>query len=296
MIGGGSLVLAGMIIIDLFWRHQNDWSRWATDFFTAWLSNPTCHVHGLAAPVGGRAASRGFDRLGTRAGNLGCSLDEPARARRDRAGQTCGQPSCPALDGGGDWCWRGRSARSSARSVRVRTSNWITATALAATLMAAVGVRCSLSLPTATKSMTWTIALWIAAAAVVAFLALAIIAMVCLFFITVWMVEVQYGFVMINSPPWFPMRFGTAWPLITDLVMVLLTSLDRPRDRACGLTDSPAAWPAALSRPRSTSGCGATRISRSFCPTQPGSRRKSPEELSEIVPEIGRPVDVVAAD
>ena len=39
---------------------------------------------------------------------------------------------------------------------------WIAANATAGAFMAAVGVRCSLSLPTATKAMTWTIGLWIA--------------------------------------------------------------------------------------------------------------------------------------
>ena len=166
---------------------------------------------------------------------------------------------------------------------------------LAATLMAAVGVRCSLSLPTATKAMTWTIALWIAAVALVAFLALAIIAMVCLFFITVWMVEVQYGFVMINSPPWFPMRFGIAWPLTTDLVMVLLTVLivletSLRFDRLAG---------------RMAGGAVATSVDQwlrghsnqpVFLPDATGITRKVPAELSEIGPEIARSVDVVAAD
>ena len=58
MIGGGSLVLAGMIVVDLFWRHQNDWSRWATDYFTAWLSDPIAMFMGwlLQWAVGLRAA------------------------------------------------------------------------------------------------------------------------------------------------------------------------------------------------------------------------------------------------
>ena len=38
---------------------------------------------------------------------------------------------------------------------------WIAGNTVAGALMAAIGVRCSLSLPTATKAMTWTIALWL---------------------------------------------------------------------------------------------------------------------------------------
>ena len=48
--------------------------------------------------------------------------------------------------------------------------------------MAAIGVRCSLSLPTATKAMTWTIACGWSVMAVVAFLAISIIAIVWLMF------------------------------------------------------------------------------------------------------------------
>ncbi len=294
MIGGGSLVLAGMIVIDLFWRHQNDWSRLATDYFTAWLSDPLAMFMGwlLQWAVGLRAAvSIASER---ERGSWDALLMSPLEPGEIVRAKLVG--SLHALRwmvGALVLAWTlGTVFGAISLGAYIK---WIIATALAATLMAAVGVRCSLSLPTATKAMTWTIALWIAAEALVAFLALSIIAMVCLFFITVWMVEVQYGFVMINSPPWFPMGFSTAWPLITDLVMVLLTVLivletGLRFDRLAG---------------RMAGGAVATSVDQwlrghsnqpVFLPDATGNAGKVPEELSEIVPEIARPVDVVAAD
>ena len=58
------------------------------------------------------------------------------------------------------------------------TSHGSPPTRSAGAFMAAVGVRCSLSLPTATKAMTWTIALWLASIIGVAVLAFSLIALV----------------------------------------------------------------------------------------------------------------------
>ena len=294
MIGGGSLVLAGMIVVDLFWRHQNDWSLWATGFFTAWLSDPLAMFMGwlLQWAVGLRAAvSIASEReRGTWDALLMSPLDPGEIVRAKLAGSL---HALRWMVGAMVLAWTlGTVAGAITPGAYI---TWIVLNALAATLMAAIGVRCSLSLPTATKAMTWTIALWLAAEALVAFLALSIIAMVCLFFITVWMVEVRYGFVMMNSPPWFPMSFSTAWPLATDLVIVLLTVLivldtslrfDRLSGRMAGgaLATSVDQW----LRGGSTAPV--------FLPDAKRAVAKEPDELVEITPEPLRPVDVVVAD
>jgi ABC-type transport system involved in multi-copper enzyme maturation permease subunit len=294
MIGGGSLVLAGMIVVDLFWRQQNDWSLWATGFFTAWLSDPLAMFMGwlLQWAVGLRAAvSIASEReRGTWDALLMSPLDPGEIVRAKLAGSL---HALRWMVGAMVLAWTlGTVAGAITPGAYI---TWIVFNALAATLMAAIGVRCSLSLPTATKAMTWTIALWLAAEALVAFLALSIIAMVCLFFITVWMVEVRYGFVMMNSLPWFPMRFSTAWPLATDLVMVLLTVLivldtslrfDRLSGRMAGgaLATSVDQW----LRGGSTAPV--------FLPDAKRAVAKEPDELLEITPEPLRPVDVVVAD
>jgi ABC-type transport system involved in multi-copper enzyme maturation permease subunit len=294
MIGGGSLVLAGMIVVDLFWRHQNDWSLWATGFFTAWLSDPLAMFMGwlLQWAVGLRAAvSIASEReRGTWDALLMSPLDPGEIVQAKLAGSL---HALRWMVGAMVLAWTlGTVAGAITPGAYI---TWIVLNALAATLMAAIGVRCSLSLPTATKAMTWTIALWLAAEALVAFLALSIIAMVCLFFITVWMVEVRYGFVMMSSPPWFPMSFSTAWPLATDLVIVLLTVLivldtslrfDRLSGRMAGgaLATSVDQW----LRGGSTAPV--------FLPDAKRAVAKEPDELLEITPEPLRPVDVVVAD
>jgi ABC-type transport system involved in multi-copper enzyme maturation permease subunit len=294
LVGGGSLVLTGMIVVDLFWRHQNDWSLWATGFFTAWLSDPLAMFMGwlLQWAVGLRAAvSIASEReRGTWDALLMSPLDPGEIVQAKLAGSL---HALRWMVGAMVLAWTlGTVAGAITPGAYI---TWIVLNALAATLMAAIGVRCSLSLPTATKSMTWTIALWLAAEALVAFLALSIIAMVCLFFITVWMVEVRYGFVMMSSPPWFPMSFSTAWPLATDLVIVLLTVLivldtslrfDRLSGRMAGgaLATSVDQW----LRGGSTAPV--------FLPDAKRAVAKEPDELLEITPEPLRPVDVVVAD
>jgi ABC-type transport system involved in multi-copper enzyme maturation permease subunit len=294
LVGGGSLVLAGMIVVDLFWRQQNDWSLWATGFFTAWLSDPLAMFMGwlLQWAVGLRAAvSIASEReRGTWDALLMSPLDPGEIVQAKLAGSL---HALRWMVGAMVLAWTlGTVAGAITPGAYI---TWIVFNALAATLMAAIGVRCSLSLPTATKAMTWTIALWLAAEALVAFLALSIIAMVCLFFITVWMVEVRYGFVMMNSPPWFPMSFSTAWPLATDLVIVLLTVLivldtslrfDRLSGRMAGgaLATSVDQW----LRGGSTAPV--------FLPDAKRAVAKEPDELLAITPEPLRPVDVVVAD
>ena len=200
LIGGGSLVLAGIILVDLFWRTQTtgrggrpiSWrsgSPVPAAMFMGWL---------LQWAVGLRAAvSIASER---ERGTWDALLMSPLEPGEIVRAKLFGQPARPALDGRRDG--PGLDAGTVVGAVgRGAYITWIAANAWPAALMAAIGVRCSLSLPTATKAMTWTIALWMASVAVVAFLAFSIIAMVCLFFITVWMVAVQYGFVIAQLRP-----------------------------------------------------------------------------------------------
>jgi ABC-type transport system involved in multi-copper enzyme maturation permease subunit len=102
---------------------------------------------------------------------------------------------------------------------------WIAGTAVGCALMGAIGVRSSLSLPTATKAMTWTISLWLAAQAFVAFVALSIIAIVMLLCFLGWSFALRYGLITMKTPPWFPMGWKTGWAVTTDLVSLVITIL-----------------------------------------------------------------------
>jgi ABC-type transport system involved in multi-copper enzyme maturation permease subunit len=102
---------------------------------------------------------------------------------------------------------------------------WIAGTAVACALMAAIGVRLSLSLPTATKAMTWTVGCWLAGHAIVAFCAFSIIAIVMTITLGIWAFATQYQLIPPNTAPWFPMSWANGWPLTVDLVTLFFTVL-----------------------------------------------------------------------
>ena len=224
LIGGGSVVLGVMVLSPLFWSSATDWSLWATNALSVALSDGNGRFMGwlLQCAIGLRAAvSIASEReRGTWDALLMSPLEPGEIVRAKLSG------SMHALR------WMA-GAMILAYTLALITGavglgdyvEWIAANATAGALMAAVGVRCSLSLPTATKAMTWTIGLWIASAAVLGFLAFSIIAIVCLLCVAVWSVAIQYGFATINSPPWFPLSWDVAWPLSLDLVTVIVTVL-----------------------------------------------------------------------
>jgi ABC-type transport system involved in multi-copper enzyme maturation permease subunit len=104
-------------------------------------------------------------------------------------------------------------------------ASWIIGNACAIVLMAAIGLRCSLALHTATRAMTWTIAGWLVAAALVPLLALALISFGMLFFLFLWTLAIQLSLVPLNSSPWFPVTWPTAWAITTNVVRLLAAIL-----------------------------------------------------------------------
>ena len=101
-IGGGSLVLAAMIFGRSVLAHDDRLVGLGDRFPDCRLSAPLARDFMgwlLQWAIGLRAAvSIASER---ERGTWDAALDEPARARRDRASQAVGQHSCPALDGGG---------------------------------------------------------------------------------------------------------------------------------------------------------------------------------------------------
>jgi ABC-type transport system involved in multi-copper enzyme maturation permease subunit len=224
LIGGGSVVLGVMVLSPLVWSGDTNWSLWATNTLSAALAGGNGRFMGwlLQCAIGLRAAvSIAAEReRGTWDALLMSPLEPGEIVRAKLSG------SMHALR----WM-AGAMVLAWTLALIIGAVGlgdyveWIAANATAGALMAAVGVRCSLSLPTATKAMTWTIGLWIASAIVLSFLAFSIIAIVMLFCLAVWGVAIQYGLATINSPPWFPMRFETGWPISLDLITVFVTGL-----------------------------------------------------------------------
>jgi ABC-type transport system involved in multi-copper enzyme maturation permease subunit len=101
---------------------------------------------------------------------------------------------------------------------------WIFANAVGGVLMAAIGVRASLALSTATKAMTWTISMWLASLVGVAVIAFSIIALIWLTVLATWITAMSYGYIVPGSTPWvIGISMETAWPITTDLVTLLIT-------------------------------------------------------------------------
>jgi ABC-type Na+ efflux pump permease subunit len=103
---------------------------------------------------------------------------------------------------------------------------WLAHNAAACAFMAAVGVRMSLALPTATRAMTWTIGAWLASMVVVPFLAGTILAVAGLLYMafiysTLWLNPSGASAVFPGSFRFLPV----AWPIVNDVVTALLTIL-----------------------------------------------------------------------
>jgi hypothetical protein len=102
---------------------------------------------------------------------------------------------------------------------------WVGSTAVAGLFMAALGIRCSIALPTATRAMTWTIALWLISLAGVAATAFLILGLCVMLLILIWLYAIQLMLIPPNSPPWFPLTWQQSWPLLTNAISLLMTIL-----------------------------------------------------------------------
>ena len=99
-------------------------------------------------------------------------------------------------------------------------ARWIVGTAVLATFMAAVGVRTSLSAPTATRAMALTIGIWMGAWVVIAMLTLIVVAFSFLVLMVVSWIDNGW----MSPPTWAGVFFAWAWP-ITEYGLFLLATI-----------------------------------------------------------------------
>jgi ABC-type Na+ efflux pump permease subunit len=289
-IGGGSLILAGIILWELGWAHESERALWATSFLSDILKGASGVFMGwlLQWAIALRAAvSIASER---ERGTWDALLLSPLEAGEIVRAKVLG--SVHALR----WmvaamvlAWT-LGVITGAISVR-DYAVWITNNALMGTLMAAVGVRLSLSLATATRAMTWTIGSWLFGMAAIATAAGALIAFGWLATFALWSLAMQYGYVAITAVPPSPISLSTAWVLTNDLVMlvlIILTILDTSLrfDRIAG---------------RMTAGTVATTVDQFlyggqtrpvFLPSNTKPSKPVPVELPATIPAV----TVVAAD
>jgi ABC-type transport system involved in multi-copper enzyme maturation permease subunit len=221
--GGGSLVLGAIMLLAHFWEPAADWSVGAKSLMSAVLAGAGGMFVGwlLQWAVGLRASvSIASERERE---SWDAILMSPLEAREIVWAKLFG--SLYALR------WMVAAflvAWTLAVSVGAISLHdyitWVAGTAVAALLMAAIGVRCSLSLPTATKSMTWTIALWMISGGCIAIVALSIILGIWMLILTLWMAAMSYGYIPPSTRPWVsPIGWDLGWPLTFDLVTLVVT-------------------------------------------------------------------------
>jgi hypothetical protein len=224
VIGGGSLILAAMIAYSAIFPSESLMASWAKTILTVVLSGFAGTLLGWLLQLGvGLRASVSIASERERA-TLDALLMSPLTPSEIGVAKLIG--SMYALR----WlaasmllAWTLALVVGAVRAQSYIT--WVVGNLTLVAFMAAIGVRCSLSLPTATKAMSWTIALWLVAWPVVSFIAIAIIGVVFLAFTSTWAIAMSYGLVPPNTRPWFPMSFSVGWALVTNLTTLLFTFL-----------------------------------------------------------------------
>jgi ABC-type Na+ efflux pump permease subunit len=222
LIGGGSLVLAGMMAYSAFFTPESDLVAIATSELGRLLRGFVGILLGwlLQWGIGLRAAvSIASER---ERGTWDALLLSPLKPAEISVAKLIG--SLYALRYLAIAMLMAWTLAAGVHAITVpEYVTWIVSNLVMGSFMAAVGVRCSLSLPTATRAMSWTIGLWLAVWPVLACVALAIIMFVMLACTSIYMFLVSYHFISTSARPWYPMSFETGWVLTTNLTAFLIT-------------------------------------------------------------------------
>jgi hypothetical protein len=223
-IGGGSLALAAIASWAMLWRGDAELSQWAVDAMSDFLRSSHLYLGWLIQwAIGLRAAvSIASER---ERGTWDALLSSPLEPGEIVHAKVYGSLfALRWLLGAIVLAWT-MGAVVAAIDLDEYAS-WMVGTLTAGLLMAAVGLRCSLSLATATKAMSWTIAMWLVYTAGVAVVALAIISLGMMVCLLAWGILIEFGLIFPSTtPPWFPLSFSMAWFLLSNGLTLLIAGL-----------------------------------------------------------------------
>ena len=221
-IGGGSLILAGMMAYSAYADTGSDMASWASGILKAVLGGFAGTLFGWLLQMGvGLRASVSIASERERA-TWDALLMSPLVPSEIAVAKLIG--SLYALRWMAGAILLAWTLAVAVGSVSVASYvTWVVGTFMMCAFMAAIGVRCSLSLPTATRAMSWTIALWLVAWPVVSFVAISVIGLVFLACTSIWGLGLTYGLLAPNTRPWFPMSMSVGWALTTNLTALLFT-------------------------------------------------------------------------
>jgi ABC-type transport system involved in multi-copper enzyme maturation permease subunit len=218
-IVGASVGLAAAFMWSLFWRGDTEWANWATSYLSFLLDGTGTPLGWLLQwAIGLRAAvAIAAEReRGTWDGLLVSPL-EPGEIVPAKLVSSL--HALRWLIGTMLLAWTLGLLMGAASAGKY--AQWVIGNISAGLFMAAIGLRCSVSLPTATRAMTWTIASWLISCALLPILALSLISIAMLLMAAFWMVSLQYGLVPGSSPPSFPVGFPTTWAIAMNSVTLL---------------------------------------------------------------------------
>jgi ABC-type transport system involved in multi-copper enzyme maturation permease subunit len=106
-------------------------------------------------------------------------------------------------------------------------ARWMTGIFTGGTFMAAMGVRCSLAMPSAARAMASVILRWFVTQIGVAVAALSINLLVVGLCLSIWMSAMELGWIPPNAPPttFFLMSWSLGWTITTNVVLLIITML-----------------------------------------------------------------------
>jgi ABC-type transport system involved in multi-copper enzyme maturation permease subunit len=225
VVGGASLALAGVAGWALFWRYDLAWADWATNELGSLLQD-TGLVLGVLLQFGiGLRAAVSIASERDRA-TWDALLVTPLKPNEIVPAKLYGSLNALRwMAGAMIMAWTLGVALGAVSGWAY--ANWMAGIVTGGTFMAAMGVRSSLAMPSATRAMASVIFRWLVMQAVVAFASLAIIMVGLTVCLSVWVSAIRLGLIPPNAPPtrFFPMSWSLAWALCTNIVLLVITML-----------------------------------------------------------------------
>jgi len=225
LVGGVGLGYACVVVWALFWHKDVAWADWATNELGAILQDTGLLLGVLLQfGIGLRAAvsiASERDR-----GTWDALLVTPLEPREIVPAKLYGSLNALRwMAGAMIMAWTIGLALG-AVSVGAY-ANWLAGVVTGGLFMAAMGVRCSLAMPSATRAMASVIFRWLVMLAVVAFASLCVIMLGLTVCLSIWVSAIRLGLVTPNTQPtaFFPIGWNLAWALSTNIILLLITAL-----------------------------------------------------------------------
>jgi ABC-type transport system involved in multi-copper enzyme maturation permease subunit len=223
LIGGGSLCMAAVACWAQFWRGDLEWSNWASHELGSILEQSGFLLSVLLQfGIGLRAAvsiASERDR-----GTWDALLVTPVEPNEIVLAKLYGSLNALRwMAGAMIMAWTLGLLLGSITAGDYAT--WLVGVLTGGTFMAAMGVRCSLAMPSATRAMASVIFRWLVMQVLVAFAALCINLTVIVACMSVWMAAIRLRLVTPNTPPtrFFLMSWDVGWTITSNIVLFLLT-------------------------------------------------------------------------